>query len=593
MNDSASIAIAAAQAEAIAGLRPTGAAVLFDVLHDLGVEVIFGHTGGAVIPLHVELNKRMRRGEPAPRFVLCRQEGGAGHAAEGYARASGRVGVALATSGPGATNLVTPIADAYKDSVPTVFITGQVPSAAIGSDAFQEVDTVGVTRPISKHNYLVKDVADLEWTLREAFALAARGRPGPVVVDICKDVQLTRLGRASPPRARHREPIPFDPARADAILDALTCAERPVIKAGGGVIQAGAAALLCRFVERYDAPVTTTFNALGAVPAGLRWNLGMPGMHGSIPANYALREADFILTLGGRFDDRVAVRDFAAGKRIAHVDIDPSEIDKTIKTDLALVANLDRFLAHALSGNRRAAHAVWVERIQSWRAKMPMPYSEGELIKPQRVIETLSELTGGDATLVTGVGQHQMWSAQYYRFGRPRQWISSGGLGTMGFGLPAAIGAWYGNPAHPLVLVDGDGSFQMNIQELATVVANRIPLKMFVLNNGFLGMVRQWEDMMDGGHHYETCLARQHDCAPDCTELDQSCRRQLPNLTALSHVYPRLKTLRVTSPERLRETLVEAMDHEGPVLVDVWIDKAENVLPMVPPGGAFAAMIES
>ena len=571
----------------------TGAAILFDVLRDLGVEVIFGHTGGAVIPLHVELNKRMRRGEPAPRFVMCRQEGGAGHAAEGYARASGKVGVALATSGPGATNLTTPIADAYKDSVPTVFITGQVPSFAIGSDAFQEVDTVGVTRPISKHNYLVKDVADLEWSLREAFALAGHGRPGPVVVDICKDAQLATLRQPNPPRRRHRAVPAFDSAKADAILAALAAAERPVVKAGGGVIQAGAGADLCRLVERFDVPVTTTFNALGAVPFDFPYNLGMPGMHGSIPANYALREADLILTLGGRFDDRVAVKDFAAGKRIAHVDIDPSEIDKTVKTDLALVAPVDQFLDYALANGQGARHAAWIARVADWREQMPLPYTDSDYIKPQAAVEVLSELTGGTATLITGVGQHQMWAAQYYRFRRPRQWISSGGLGTMGFGLPAAVGAWYGNPNHPLLLVDGDGSFQMNIQELATVVANRIPLKMFVLNNSFLGMVRQWEDMMDDGHHYETCLARQHDCDPDCTELDQSCRRQLPNLTGLRMVYPRLKTLRARKPVELRATLQEALAHNGPVLVDIWVDKAENVLPMVPPGQRLEAMIES
>jgi len=571
----------------------TGAAILFDVLNDLGVELIFGHTGGAVIPLHVELNKRLRRHEPAPRFIMCRQEPGAGHAAEGYARASGRVGVALATSGPGATNLVTPIADAYKDSVPTLFITGQVPSFAIGTDAFQEVDTVGVTRPVSKHNYLVKEVGDLEWVLREAYALATRGRPGPVVVDICKDAQLACLATSNVPRLRHREPIPFDPARADAILDALTRAERPVVKAGGGIITANAAEALCTFVERFDVPVTTTFNALGAVPFDFPYYLGMPGMHGSVPANYALREADLILTLGGRFDDRVAVKDFAAGKRIAHVDIDPSEIDKTIKTDLAIVARLDQFLGHALETGRQASHPSWVARVADWRAQMPLPYVEGDYIKPQAVVELLSQLTGGDATVVTGVGQHQMWSAQYYRFRRPRQWISSGGLGTMGFGLPAAIGAWYGNPSKPVVLVDGDGSFQMNMQELGTLVANRIPVKMFVLNNSFLGMVRQWEDMMDDGHHHETCLARQYDCDLGCTELDQNCRRQLPNLTALRQVYPRLHTMRLRDPETLRDGLDEALRHAGPVLVDVWIDKGEDVLPMVPPGQRLEAMIES
>lgn len=572
---------------------PTGAALVFDVLTDLGVDYLFGHTGGAVIPLHVELNKRMRCKEKSPKFVLFRQEGGAGHAAEGYARASGRVGVALATSGPGATNLTTPIADAYKDSLPTVFITGQVPSFAIGTDAFQEVDLIGITRSVSKHNYLVKDVRDLEWVLREAFALAASGRPGPVVVDLCKDVQLAPVVERHLPRKRHRQTIAFDTGRADAILAALAAAERPVIKAGGGIIHAEAAALLRRFVERFDAPVTTTFNALGTVPFGLKHNLGMPGMHGTIPANYALRDADFILTLGGRFDDRVAVKGFGDNKRIAHVDIDSSEIGKAVKTDLAVVAGLRTFLDYALKTGRSSQHQSWLAQIGEWRRQLPAPYFESDYIKPQAVIEALSAATGGDATLVTGVGQHQMWAAQYYRFTRPRQWVSSGGLGTMGFGLPAAIGAWYANPDKPVVLVDGDGSFQMNIQELATVVANRIPLKMFVLNNSFLGMVRQWEDMMDDGHHYETCLARNAECAEDCADIDQTCRRQLPNLKGLNYVYPRLKTMRIKQPERLRDSVAEALSQAGPVLVDVWVDKAENVLPMVPPGQGLEAMIES
>ncbi|QVL50897.1 MAG: biosynthetic-type acetolactate synthase large subunit [Thiocapsa sp.] len=575
----------------------SGAAIFFDVLTDLGVEYLFGHTGGAVIPLHVELNRRMRRRDPAPKFILCRQEGGAGHAAEGYARTSGRVGVAIATSGPGATNLATPIADAYKDSIPTLFITGQVPSAAIGTDAFQEVDTVGFTRPISKHNYLIKDVRDLEWVLREAYALAIRGRPGPVVVDICKDVQLAQTSRdpsgQNPPRIRHREPIAFDPVKADAILAALAAAERPVVKAGGGVIHANAATALRAFAERFAVPVTTTFNALGALPFELPHNLGMPGMHGTIPANYALRDADLILSLGGRFDDRVAVKGFAVGKRIAHVDIDPSEIDKTIATDLHLVAELGAFFEHALSTGQAADHRDWLSQIAQWRKQMPKPYGQSEYIKPQAVVEIISELTAGEATLVTGVGQHQMWSAQYYRFRRPRQWISSGGLGTMGFGLPAAIGAWFADPVHPLVLIDGDGSFQMNIQELGTLVANRIPLKIFVLNNSFLGMVRQWEDMMDEGHHYETCLARDASCDPDCMDLDQTCRRQIPNLTGLKYVYPRLKTQRIKHPEDLREGVAQALAEPGPVLVDVWVDKAENVIPMVRPGHRFDQMIES
>jgi acetolactate synthase-1/2/3 large subunit len=571
----------------------TGSSIFFDVLTDLGVDYLFGHTGGAVIPLHVELNKRMKRHERVPRFILFRQEGGAGHAAEGYARVSGRTGVALATSGPGSTNLTTPIADAYKDSLPTVFITGQVPSHAIGTDAFQEVDTVGITRSISKHNYLVKDVRDLEWTLREAFAIAASGRPGPVVVDICKNVQLAETTHGNAPRLRHRHVLPFDPARADAILHALANAKRPVVKAGGGIISADATAELRQFVERFDLPVTTTFNALGAVPFGAAQNLGMPGMHGTIPANYALREADLILTLGGRFDDRVAVKGFSKGKRIVHVDVDPSEIDKTVRTDLSMVADLKAFLRYALEHGAPGQHGSWGKRVQEWKQRMPTPYEHGRYIKPQAVVQSLSALTGGDATVVTGVGQHQMWAAQYYEFSRPRQWVSSGGLGTMGFGLPAAIGAWFANPEKPVVLVDGDGSFQMNIQELATVVANEVPLKMFVLNNSFLGMVRQWEDMMDGGHHYETCLARNSACDPDCVDMDQSCRRQMPNLTGLQYVYPRLTTLRIRNPERLHDAVRRALELPGPVLVDVWIDKAEDVLPMVRPGHGLEEMIES
>jgi acetolactate synthase-1/2/3 large subunit len=571
----------------------TGAALFFDVLTELGIDIIFGHTGGAVIPLHVELNKRMRCNLPVPRFVLCRQEGGAGHAAEGYARASGRVGVALVTSGPGATNLATPIADAYKDSLPTVFITGQVPSVVIGSDAFQEVDTVGLTRPISKHNYLVKDVADLEWILREGFYLATDGRPGPIVIDICKDVQLAKVSHSHAPRIRHRERSVFETQPADAMLEALTRAQRPVIKAGGGIIHAGVAEALQQFVEKFDVPVTTTFNALGAIPFHSRYNLGMPGMHGTIPANYALRDADFVLTLGGRFDDRVAVKGFAAGKTIAHVDIDPSEIDKTIKAHYALVAPLDQFFDYVLASAQCARHDDWMQQITTWRQQMPLAYQQGDYIKPQQVVELLSQQTNGQATLVTGVGQHQMWAAQYYQFNRPRQWISSGGLGTMGFGLPAALGAWFANPSHPVILIDGDGSFQMNIQELATVAANHIPLKMFVLNNSFLGMVRQWEDMMDDGHHYETCLARQHDCDADCTQLDQTCRRQLPNLMGLRQVYPYLKTFRVRGPDALEETIREALAEEGAVLVDIWIDKSENVLPMILPGQQLAGMIES
>jgi acetolactate synthase-1/2/3 large subunit len=577
-----------------APMERTGASIVVDVLNELGVEYIFGHTGGAVIPLHVELNTRMANGRKTPRFLLCRQEGGAGHAAEGYARASGKVGVALATSGPGSTNLVTPIADAYKDSVPCVFITGQVPSMMIGNDAFQEVDMVGITRPISNHNFLIKNADDLAATLRQAFEIAGTGRPGPVVVDICKDALIMESSDTHRARTfrKYNPRVEMDRDRAASLLAALLAAKRPVVKAGGGIISAGASAALGRFVEKYNLPTTLTFMGLGAIPHNNPNFLGMPGMHGTVAANFALKNADFILTLGARFDDRVAVKEFAKGKTIAHVDIDSAELGKNIPTHHSLHASLKDFLDYANQWDPNARDiSPWLQEVGVWKERHAPRYdiTDGP-IKPQHFMEELSRVTAETATIVTGVGQHQMWTALFYDFRRPRQWISSGGLGTMGFGLPAAIGAYFADPGKPVVCIDGDGSFQMNIQELATIAADRIPLKVFVLNNGFLGMVRQWEDMFDNGHHYETCLARTANCDPACMDAKE-CRTPNPNLLNLGAVYPGIKTLRLIRPEDVGPGIAQALGDDSPYVVDVWVGRTEDVRPMIPPGGALDDII--
>jgi len=556
----------------------TGAEILLDVLNEAGVAYLFSHTGGAVIPIHVEISRRYRQGLPAPKRVMFRQEPGAGHAAEGYARVSGKPGVVIVTSGPGATNLVTPIADAYKDSIPCVFMTGQVSSADIGTDAFQEVPITIITEPITKFNYLVKDVNDLGWMLRQAFYLASTGRPGPVVVDICRNATTDRTtnGDESRPMRGYRPDVAMDTGKAGLILEALAQAERPVIKAGGGVISGGNSKAFHRFVKAYDVPVALTFMGLGAIPHDDARFLGMPGMHGTFSASKALVEADFILTIGGRFDDRIVTQGFGSNARVAHIDIDSSEINKVVKADLWLCADAGDFLAYALEHtpeNRRDISGWW-EGIRGWQRQHPLRYAQSENpIKPQYLIEQLSEVTGGDATIVTGVGQHQMWAAQFYRFSRPRQWVSSGSLGPMGYGLPAAIGAYCGNPGKPVVCIEGDGSFQMNMQELGTIMEYGLPIKTLIVNNGHLGMVREWEDLFFEGYHEETDLAN-----PDFTHLDKVFRRKI-------------ETRRVTRASDVKPALEEMLSDDRPYVVDVWVDKDEDVLPIIPPGKGLQDMI--
>jgi acetolactate synthase I/II/III large subunit len=572
--------------------KRTGKGVVIDCLNEFETKYIFGHTGAAVIPLHVEMNERMSRNEVVPRFLLFRQEGGAGHAAEGYARVTGKPGVVLVTSGPGSTNCVTPVADAYKDSTPCVFITGQVAANLIGNDSFQEVDTVGITRPISKHNYLIKDIKNLERKLKEAFFVASSGRPGPVVVDICRNVLTSETDNSH----RDYKPLHYNPKikmntrSADTLIESLVKAERPVVKAGGGIISSESSYALREFIEKYQIPVVTTFMALGSVRSDDPKNMGMPGMHGTYAANKALEESDFILTLGGRFDDRVAVSGFSDGKKIAHVDIEDNEINKTIVADYPLPADVKDFLRHALMKEDSTIYRNnWLSRLKEMKKQNGLYENSDEIIKPQYVIEQLSALTHGDATIVTGVGQHQMWAAQYYQFTRPRQWVSSGGLGTMGFGFPAAIGAYLGNPDKPVVCIEGDGSFQMNMQELGTINAYRLPIKTFIFNNGYLGMVRQWEDLFFSGNHYETCMRRTFECASDCNI--HVCSKEGVNFEGISHMYKNIRTLTLTKPSEISACIQEVLESPYPYVVDVHINNMENVYPMIPAGKGFEGMI--
>ena len=575
--------------------KKTGAQVLVDVLNEKKVPYVFGHTGGAVIPIHVEFNRRMKAKEKTPYFMMFRQEAGAGHAAEGYAAVSGKVAVALGTSGPGATNLVTPIADAYADSLPVVFLTGQTASANIGNDSFQEVDTIGVTRPITKWNYLVKSADDLGPALRSAFHIAATGRPGPVLVDICVDALLNSTTNADGTFVHkgYRPNVRMNKKQADALLEALLAAERPVIIAGAGVEGSGGAREFIEFIEKYNIPVVLTLRALGTVPHEHPRYIGMPGMHGSAPANFTLRDADFIFSVGARLDDRIAVKNFEQGKKIAHIDIDPVEIGKKFKTFYPLAACALDFFKHANKREiaKRRDISDWLTRIDGWKQAHPLTTEPSETrLQPQYLVAEISRLTKDDATIASGVGQHQMWAAQYYRFRRPRQWVSSCGLGSMGYGLPAAIGAYLANPKKPVVLIDGDGSFQMNLQELGTVVQHRMPIKIFILNNSYLGMVRQWEERFFEGYHYECCLGRSADCPPECTEGCDTPTLN-PDFAGLAHIYPGLVSKRVTAAVEVAGALQAALKHKGPYLIDFIIRRDEDVLPMIPAGKGLGDMI--
>ncbi|QEH34704.1 Acetolactate synthase large subunit [Aquisphaera giovannonii] len=576
--------------------RPTtGADVLVESLVRHGVEVIFAYPGGASIPMHQALTRYRDK----IRTILPRHEQGGIFAAEGYARVTGKPGVVMATSGPGALNLVTGLADAKLDSIPLIAITGQVPTHVIGTDAFQETPMIEVCRAITKHHYLVQSAKDVARIVKEAFHIANSGRPGPVLIDIPKDIQNTLVPRPDydPPMdlPGYRLPAPPSPEKIRDVLALIKGSQKPVIYCGGGVLASNAYESLRAFAEKTGIPVAMTVHGLGAMPTDHYLSLGMLGMHGTVYANYAVNEADLLLAIGVRFDDRVTgkLAEFAKHGKIVHVDIDASEINKNKTAHVALntdaKAFLDAITPHATPGDWRA----WHEQVDEWKASEPMTYDQrDDMILPQYVIQKFSELTGGDFLMATGVGQHQMWAAQWTRFKQPRTWITSGGLGSMGYGLPAAMGAQAAFPKALVVDIDGDGSFLMNIQELATVYCEKLPVKVIVLNNQHLGMVVQWEDRFHEGNRAHTYLG-----PVDLPEAIGQGEGELPE-----YIYPDfveiargfgIASRQVRDKAEVVDALKEMIAHPGPYVLDVLIPYQEHVLPMIPAGGTVRDIIKS
>jgi acetolactate synthase-1/2/3 large subunit len=570
----------AQQARARTPLVVTGAQSLVLSLEAMEVDTVFGIPGGAILPAYDPLLDSVK-----VRHILVRHEQGAGHAAEGYASATGRVGVCMATSGPGATNLVTPLADAHMDSVPVVAITGQVSSKAIGTDAFQEADIRGITMPITKHNYLVTDADDIPRVIAEAFHIASTGRPGPVLVDIAKDALQARTTFSWPPRFELPGYRPVARPHSKQIREAarlIAEAERPILYVGGGVIRARASEELRRFVELSQIPVVTTLMARGALPDSHPLHLGMPGMHGSVSAVTGLQKADLIIALGARFDDRVTgqLSTFAPEARVIHADIDPAEISKNRRADVPIVGDCKAVIAdliEAVDADRDAGrggdYGEWRERVAGWKESFPLGYteSEGGTLAPQYVLERLSAIAGPEAVYVAGVGQHQMWAAQFVQYERPNAWLNSGGLGTMGYAVPAAMGAQVGEPERTVWAVDGDGCFQMTNQELATCVINNIPIKVAIINNSSLGMVRQWQTLFYNERYSNT-------------DLHTSVGSRVPDFVKLAEAYG-CAGLRCERPDDVDATIRAAMEiTDRPVVVDFVVHRDAMVWPMVPAG---------
>ena len=568
----------------MASEQMTGAAMVIKALVDQGIDVVFGYPGGAVLPIYDALFQQNEL-----RHILVRHEQGAVHAAEGYARSTGRIGAVLVTSGPGATNAVTGLTDALMDSIPVVCLTGQVPTHLIGNDAFQEADTTGITRPCTKHNYLVKSADDLARVVHEAFYVARSGRPGPVVVDLPKDVlQAKTSAYIGPDAVKHlsyRPQVKAEPRAIEAAVQMIAKAKRPLVYSGGGVINSGdqASVLLSRFVRTLGIPCTNTLMGLGAMPASDPLFLGMLGMHGTYEANLAMYNCDVMINIGARFDDRVTGRldEFSPGSQKIHIDIDPSSINKNVMVDLPIIGDITLVLEDLLKVWRRTGAKInqkalkaWRAQIEEWRAVDCLKYANSKsIIKPQYAIQRLYELTKDrDAYITTEVGQHQMWAAQFYKFEKPRHWMTSGGLGTMGYGLPAAVGVQVAHPEALVIDIAGEASILMNIQELSTVAQYGLPVKVFIINNQWMGMVRQWQELLHGGRY------------------SQSYSASLPDFVKLAEAFGALG-LRATKPGELDDKIMEMIESPRPVVFDCAVDQMENCFPMIPSGAAHYEML--
>jgi acetolactate synthase-1/2/3 large subunit len=552
----------------------TGAEVLVKALIKEGVDTIFGYPGGVLLPIFDVLYDTKEIN-----FILVRHEQGAAHAADGYSRSTGKVGVCMATSGPGATNLVTGIATAYMDSIPIVAITGQVPTNMIGNDAFQEADIIGITRPIVKHSYLVKAPEDIPRVVKEAFWIASSGRPGPVVIDMPKDVSAGTVSNPKYPETvsirGYNPTYTGHPVQIKKAVKAIAESKRPVVYSGGGVISSGAGEELERFVRITGIPVTSTLLGLGGFPGTYPLFLGMLGMHGTKYANYAIINADLIIAIGARFDDRVTGKpdEFAPHAKIIHIDIDPSSISKNIPVHIPIVGDVKTILRQLNKEVVPPKIKDWIQQIEEWKQKYPLTYKKSKKLKPQFIVEQIYNVTEGKAIITTEVGQNQMWAAQYYKYDYQRSFLSSGGLGTMGYGFPAAIGAQIGNPDAIVFDIAGDGSFQMNIQELATAVQYKLPVNVAILNNHYLGMVRQWQELFFNKRYSHTSLAVQ------------------PDFVKVAEAYG-AEGIRVEKEEEVVPALKKAIASDKPVIIDFIIEEEENVFPMVPAGASLAHMIE-
>ncbi len=564
----------------------TGAEIVFKCLEDQEVEYIFGYPGGAVLPIYDEL-----KNHSSIKHILVRHEQGAGHAAEGYARSSGKPGVVLVTSGPGATNVVTALTDAYMDSVPLVCISGQVPTHLIGTDAFQECDTTGITRPCTKHNWLVKDIKDLSKVMHEAFKVATTGRPGPVLIDIPKDIQFAKTNYAKFKREKklngkiHNK---FSENEINQLIDLISKAKKPVVYTGGGVINSGpqASETLKEFVRLIGFPITSTLQGLGAFPGDDNQFIGMLGMHGTYEANNAMHDCDLLINIGARFDDRITgkIDEFSPKSKKVHIDIDPSSINKIIKVDLAIVGDVNEVIKSAikkinkkqngLKDSNKQRISKWWEQIQKWRTKDSLGFINSDKeIKPQHAVKRLYELTKNQDTFITTeVGQHQMWAAQHYKFNKPNRWMTSGGLGTMGYGLPAAVGVQIAHPDKLVIDIAGEASVLMTMQEMSTAVQYNLPIKIFILNNQYMGMVRQWQELLHEKNYSE------------------SYSEALPDFVKLAEAYG-CKGIKADNPLNLDDKIQEMIDYEGPVIFDCHVDPNENCFPMIPSGKPHNQMI--